>query len=237
MVDFGAVNEGRRYVYDLLSRLYEREVDEELLGELTSAAEGGELARRFEALAELDERVGRGLDLMLGYLRSAAGRARKDVVLELAAEYASLFLGVKGTPPHPSESAYMSAGHLMYQEQRDEVMALYRDMGVDKVREFTEPEDHVAVELSFMSYLIGRTLEEWGKGNLGEVRRLLEIQRRFLREHLLKWVHRFAEDVESSAEVDFYRGLAYLTDGFLELDESSMDDLVSMLTPSGATQI
>ncbi len=131
----------------------------------------------------------------------------------------------------------MSAGHLMYQEQRDEVMALYRDMGVDKVREFTEPEDHVAVELSFMSYLIGRTLEEWGKGNLGEVRRLLEIQRRFLREHLLKWVHRFAEDVESSAEVDFYRGLAYLTDGFLELDESSMDDLVSMLAPSGATQI
>jgi TorA-specific chaperone len=101
MANFEAVNEGRRYVYDLLSRLYEREVDEELLRELTSAAERGELARRFEALAELDERVGRGLDLMLGYLRSAAGRARKDVVLKLAAEYASLFLGVKGDAAPP----------------------------------------------------------------------------------------------------------------------------------------
>ncbi|MGC9116960.1 MAG: TorD/DmsD family molecular chaperone, partial [Conexivisphaera sp.] len=203
---FEVASEGRRYMYNLLSRLYEREVDGELLEGLLAAAESGELAQRFEALTELDERVGRGMDLMLGYLRGAAGRDRKEVLLELAADYASLFLGVKGTPPHPSESAYMSAGHLMYQAQRDEVLAIYRKAGVDKVREFTEPEDHIAVELSFMSYLVGRTLGEARRGNLGEARRLLELQRRFLREHLLKWSHDFAEDVIANADVDFYRG-------------------------------
>ena len=234
MVDFRTVNEGRRYLYDLLSRLYEREVDEGLLDELTSAAESGDLARRFEQLANLDERVGRGIDLLIGYLRSAAGRPKKEVLLELAAEYASLFLSVKGKPPHPSESVYRSASHLMYQEQRDEVLELYREMGVDKVKEFREPEDHIAVELSFLSYLIGRSLEEWERGNLGEARRFLEVQRKFLEEHLLKWVHQFVEDIISSAEVDFYKGVAYLTDGFLEMDWSSMDQLVSLLASDAA---
>jgi len=229
---FEEANEGRRYVYNLLSRLYAREVDAELLEELVRAAESGELAARFEALSQLDERVGRGLDLILGYLRGAAGRDRREVLLELAAEYASLFLGLKGTPPHPSESAYMSAGHLIYQEQRDEVLSIYRDMGVDKVESFREPEDHIALELSFMSYLIGRTLEEVGKGNLGEARRMMKVQREFLREHLLKWSGAFARDVESSSEVDFYKGLGYLTDGFLSLDEASMDELISLLEES-----
>jgi TorA maturation chaperone TorD len=229
MGGFIAASEGRRYVYDLLSRLYAREVDEGLLGGLIDAAEDGSLAARFEALAELDERVGKGIDMILDYLRTAAKRDRKEVILELAADYASLFLGIKGTPPHPSESAYMSAGHLIYQEQRDDVLGIYRDMGVDKVKEFTEPEDHVAVELSFMSYLIGRTVEEVEKGNLGEARRLMGIQGRFLDEHLLKWLHELAKDVEENADVDFYRGLAYLTDGFISLDGLSLKELASML--------
>ncbi len=233
-MDFRTVNEGRRYVYDLLSRLYAREVDEKLLEELKAAALSGELARRFEALANLDERIGRGLDLILGYLRSSAGRDRKEVLLELAAEYASLFLGVKGVPPHPSESSYMSVDHLMYQEQRDQVVEFYREFGVDKVKEFREPEDHVALELSFMSYLIGRAIEEQEKGNLGEARRLLDAQGRFLRDHLLKWVPKFAEDVVSNAEVDFYKGLGYLTEGFLELDSRSLDEVVDLLASAGA---
>ena len=35
------------------------------------------------------------------------------VLLEFAAEYAGLFLGVRKVPPHPSESAYENPEHLI----------------------------------------------------------------------------------------------------------------------------
>jgi anaerobic sulfite reductase subunit A len=39
------------------------------------------------------------------------------------------------------------------QEARDQVVALYRAKGLDKVAELELPEDHIALEFEFMAHL------------------------------------------------------------------------------------
>ena len=46
----------------------------------------------------------------------------------------------------------------MYQEPRDRVLSAYWNAGVNKTKEFTEPEDHIAIELQFMEYLCRKTV-------------------------------------------------------------------------------
>ena len=221
------VNGRRSRVYDFLGRVYEREIDEDSLLRMQKARE--DMAKLTESTDEVNERIKHGLKLIVGYLESTANRKTRDVLLELAAEYADLFLGVKGTPPHPSESVYLNEFHPMYQRQRDEVLAIYRDEGVDKVKEFHEPEDHAALELQFMGYLCERTAEVSGKKDWKEARRLLELQRKFLDQHILKWMPKLAKDVVENAETDFYRGMAYLTDGYLEADRRTIDEILGEL--------
>lgn len=217
------VNRGRSRVYNFLARIYGREVDEASLRLMLKAV--NELSRLAEEMGEVDERIKHGLKLLVGYLESSAGRETKDVLLELAAEYADLFLGVKEIPLHPSESVYLSKTHLMYQKQRDEVLKIYRDEGVDKVKEFSEPEDHAALELQFMEYLCERTAEALEKDDVKEAKRLLEVQKKFLDEHALKWMPKLAKDIVENAETDFYKGVAYLTDGFLDLDRKALEEI------------
>jgi TorA maturation chaperone TorD len=58
-------------------------------------------------------------------------------------------------------------------------------LGVRKVDEYREPEDHIAVELQFMAYLCRRTIEALNDGGrLDEVKKYLEAQRDFINNHL-----------------------------------------------------
>jgi TorA maturation chaperone TorD len=217
-----AINRNRRSVYSFLSRMYEREVSLDLLSELS-----GENGPIFQIVGSegLNEDMKKGFDLLGRYLH-LSGRDLKEVKLELDAEYAGLFLGLKGKPVHPSESVYMSGGPYTYQGPRDQVAKLYWKAGVDKVKEFTEPEDHIAVELQFMEYLCRKTIEALERNENDEAKKYLKMQEAFLGDHLGKWVPRFAKDVVDSAEVDFYRGIAYITRGFVESEMKAVPALI-----------
>jgi TorA maturation chaperone TorD len=95
-------------------------------------------------------------------------------------------LGVRQTSPHPSECVYTTADHLIMQKSRDDVAKIYMDMGLEKVAKFTEPEDHIALELQFMAYLSGKTSEALKNKDHGAAERYLEVQRDFLDEHLVR---------------------------------------------------
>jgi TorA maturation chaperone TorD len=216
-----AVNKDRYRVYVFLSKLYEREVSLELLkdlsGENSPFGTSGELG---------DEGLLKGFQLMSKYIKDAKGRDLNQVRLELAVEYANLFLGFRAKPSHPSESVYLSEDHTMYQEPRDRVLRTYRNAGVDKAKEYAEPEDHIAIELQFMAYLCRKTVEAIERSEKAEEKKLLQIQREFLNDHLAKWVPRLTRDILETAGIDFYKGLAYVTDAFVELDRDSIPHLI-----------
>jgi TorA maturation chaperone TorD len=227
-----AANNNRRLIYAFLSRVYEKEMTVDLLEELSNGDNQISQIGFAEGLDE--EKFGKGFEMLSGYLGGAAGRDLNQVKLELAVEYANLFLGVKGKPLHPSESVYTSDDHVMYQEARDRVQSVYWSAGVDKKKEYTEPEDHIAIELQFMEYLCRRAVEALAKDDRAEAAKYLRIQKDFIEVHLAKWVPALTKDILESAQVDFYKGIAYITSAFIKMDRKTIDELLDKDEPLNA---
>jgi TorA maturation chaperone TorD len=218
-----AVIESRRLTYAFLSRMYEKEMTEDLLKELSKE---NSLTLQFGGSEDPGKGFLDGFEMLSGYLKRLRERDLDQVRLELAMEYADLFLGLKGKPPHPSESVYRSKAHIMFQGPRDEVLSTYWKAGVDTVKEFKEPEDHIAIELQFMEYLCRKTREALERNEVQEAGKLLQAQEKFIDDHLAKWVPQFTKDVEETATTDFYKGVAYITDAFIASDRRAISDMM-----------
>jgi TorA maturation chaperone TorD len=79
-------------------------------------------------------------------------------------------------------------------------------------------EDHVAVELEFLSLLCQREAANWAAG-AGEAARLLRRQQRsFLDDHLGRWLSEFCQRVLERTPACFYGPLATLADSWLSLE-------------------
>ena len=219
-----SASDNRQAIYSFLARTYAVEFTAETLKELAEnrglwsrlaegpEIRGTELAEGFKTLAEFAAKLN-GSDL-------------ETARLELAVEYAGLFLGVRQVPPHPSESVYTGKGRLLMQKPRDDVMKIYRRMGLERSSEFNEPEDHIAVELQFMADLSGKSGEALRTGDLVEAKNCLEVQRDFVSEHLIKWVPMLAKDILRGAQREFYKAIAKITEGYVRIDR---DVLVQMI--------
>jgi putative dimethyl sulfoxide reductase chaperone len=227
-----AANDNRQALYTFLGRIYAIEITKDTLKEIQlkhdvwvrlaedSKDQGPELTEGFGALAE--------------FASSLEGANLDDIKLQLDIEYAGLFLGVWQLPPHPSESAYSGNEHLIMQKARDEVLMMYRSIGLDKVSEFREPEDHIAIELQFMAYLSGKTSEALKSNNLVDTRKYLEVQRAFLNDHLAKWAPKLAADILQSARREFYKAIAKITEGYVRIDAETVTEMVDTLPASTA---
>ena len=201
--------EQRAATYGLLSRLFRVEVDQELLDELHGM--------RFPAStgnADVDE----------GYLRLAKylSNTWENSLTDLAVDYTRVFIGHgvdAYSAAYPFESVYTSEKRLLMQDARDEVLAIYRSAGLDKQDTWKESEDHVALELEFEQIMATRTAKALHDGDEAEAIALLTTQKNFLEDHLAAWAPMMTSDMKRFAQTDLYRGLAYLTDGFLQTDE------------------
>ena len=207
--------ENRSRVYALLSRCYETEIDaafaDALAGEAALASDDAELAAGFAALqadlADCDE----------------------DALEQLAVVFDRAFFGMgprTAQKAFPYESVYTSEGGLMMQDAYSEVLRLYRAAGFAKDPGFTEPEDHLAVELAFMVRLCERAVEALRAGDEAAAEAALAEQRAFVRAHLLNWVPAFARDMKASAESGFYAHLATFTEAYLAADAEALAEVV-----------
>ena len=209
--------EQRADTYGLLSRLYRVEVNQELLDELCGM--------RFPASTG-NKNADQGYRLMATYLSNLWENSLTD----LAVDYVRCFIGHgvdAYSAAYPFESVYTSEKRLLMQEARDEVLAIYRSMGLDKQSTWKEGEDHVAVELEFMQILSSRTVDALRSGKDNDAFDLLMTQKNFLEDHLLRWYPMMAEDIAKFARTAFYRGVGLITLGFLESDGEFLRDLLA----------
>ncbi len=211
------LTEQRADTYGLLSRLYRVEIDQELLDELCGM--------RFPASTgnkDADE----------GYRRIATYLSNlwENSLTDLAVDYVRCFIGHgvdAYSAAYPFESVYTSEKRLLMQEARDEVLAIYRSVGLDKQSTWKEGEDHVAVELEFMQIMCQRTVEALRAGKDDDTFSLLMTQKNFLEDHLVAWTPMMTADLKRFAKTGLYEGLAYLTDGFLETDHEFLQDVLT----------
>lgn len=214
--ELAAINRQRSATYELLSRLYAREIDQELLDKLRGM--------RFPANtgnAKLDE----GYKLIATYLSGAW----ENTATELSVDFARTFIGHgvdAYSAAYPFESVYTSEKRLMMQNARDEVLAIYRSEGMDKQEDWKDGEDHVAMELEFQGILAARTADRLEQGDEDGAEALLFTQANFMHDHLAAWVPMMTADIDVFSRTDFYRGLARLTEGYLQTDQEFLTEVL-----------
>lgn len=122
-------------------------------------------------------------------------------IAELSSDYTRLFIGPYKLLAPAWESVYRSADRLVCQQSLLEVKELYREAGlVLNTGNFLD--DHIGIELEFMSYLY--------KNNINE------LKEKFIREHLIKWVPLFCNDIIKHAQTSFYKDLALFTKDIID---------------------
>ena len=160
--------------------------------------------------SDLDE----GVTLLNKYMQKSKNAG--DVYEKIRGEYTRLFIGPGRLPAPPYESMYRD--NKMHGPSLLELKQFYREVGVER-HDYAEPEDNIAFELRFMNYLGEKMLQE-------NMKKYLELQKRFMSEHLLKWVPVFCDDLFASDLSDLYKGIAKFTKGFVFFDRSALNELL-----------
>ena len=125
-----------------------------------------------------------------------------------------LVLGPVGAQVNAYESYYL-IGHL-FKEPLIAVRDFMGRVGLEKKpEEYAEPEDVIAFELEIMNWLVGKQL---GANNSDEEEGWVLSQAEFLKKHLLIWGPACSKDIGAAEAADFYKGVAAILGGFLELE-------------------
>jgi TorA maturation chaperone TorD len=164
----------RAQLYRLMARLLAAPPHADLLAALQGL--GSDSSELGEAFAEL-------------------GRAaRTTTPARVAEEYQDLFIGLGRGELLPYGSFYRTG--FLQEKPLAELRADLARLGIARVAEVKEPEDHIAALCEVIAGLID--------GGFGG-RQTLTVQRGFFDKHLAPWAGRFFGDLETAATADFYR--------------------------------
>ena len=208
----------RAKIYSYFSKIYRGEVNQELLGIMKHSSkpiiDDHEMSIAYNELRNFLEEI----------------EINNELVEDLAADYAASFLGIGRHSAHPYESVYLSEDRIVMREPWYEVLKAYHSKGLQKVEWFLEPEDHVAIQLEFMSCLCLKMKEALDKEDTEEVLKYFEAQNNYLNKHLIVWIPQFCDDiVKGSTKYDFYKIMGAITKRYILLEERTIAQLTKRL--------
>ncbi|WP_175559123.1 TorD/DmsD family molecular chaperone [Sanguibacter gelidistatuariae] len=149
----------------------------------------------------------RGISLLL---ESGANAESVEVIHR---DYNELYVGPHRVKVSPYESVHRSAEGLLFDEETLQVRDAYAGFGLVAPKLNKEPDDHLGLELGFVSTLCVRGLEAIEAKDqsvlVGTLRGLLA----FLDEHLLVWAPDCFARTEKVATTSFYQGVGALGSG------------------------
>jgi len=207
MIDDRELLSFRQSYYEVLGALFRKEPSGELLRQLA-----GEIGARTQAARKLHPLLGAGWEAIERFIADTPSDRLSENVAE---EYVQLFIGPLAAAVNPYESFYLT-GRLLDRPLAN-VRTFLRSTGIEKLREYPEPEDFLAVELEVMRWLIGKQM---AAADPNDERQWIELQADFLKEHLLVWGPACAKDIERAECAKFYRSAAKILQGFLALELS-----------------
>jgi TorA maturation chaperone TorD len=135
-------------------------------------------------------------------LAAAAGATSAEAV---AREYFELFIGTGRGELLPYGSYYLTG--FLNERPLARLRADLAALGIERVAETGEPEDHAAILCGIMAGLIA-----------GQFHAPLEQQRQFQGKHLAPWIGRFFADLEVAKAAAFYRPVGAIGRLFSEIE-------------------
>lgn len=185
------------------------------------SAEQFDIIRAMDATTELaTPALTTALRGMIEAARGVPGAQRET---RLGVEYTRLMGGLMQdrAPPPPYEGVWRE--DQLMGEVTLAVIEAYQDAGYADIDPEAGPQDHLGVELKFISLLALAEHEAWRAEDRPAALARLDEQRVFLERHLLAWVPRWAARVAQETGEPFYRHLAALIVAFLENDRNYLN--------------
>lgn len=217
----------RQGYYNLLVSLFWKEPAGELLLHLSDG-----ISERIQAAGNLHPLLAEGWEEIRRFFTETPPEDLAETAVD---EYTRLFIGPYDSTVNPYESFYFTGR--MWDRPLADLRTFLKTIGIEKQDGYSEPEDFIAFELEVMRWLIGKQesaahLQE-SAAHLEEEKRWLQHQADFLKQHLLVWAPTCAQDIEKAKGAHFYRGVATILHGFLEVErnfflEWGLDKMVSL---------
>ncbi|PLR98833.1 TorD/DmsD family molecular chaperone [Bacillus sp. T33-2] len=198
-IQIAELNKARLHFYQFLYLLFSGPMNETVLEQLKVNGN----------LTQLKE-INKGGSLISDFIKYAS---HLDLQ-EAKEEFDRLFLGPGSIEAPPWESYYRTKEQILFGETMYLVREKYRRFGLQYRKENKEPDDHLAIELEFMIFLIESALGD----NLVDILDLIDAQLGFLHDHLNCWIPKFCEKICTRSESGLYRGAALLLRDFISFD-------------------
>jgi TorA maturation chaperone TorD len=169
-----------------------------LLATLLSAAPSGKLLDQLAALTGDATPLGRA---HIALAAAAAGA----VAAKLEREYFDLFVGLGRGELLPYASYYLTG--FLNERPLSRLRADLAALGIERVANGSEPEDHAAILCEIMAGLAGGRFEASS-----------DAQRAFFEKHVAPWMGRLFADIEAAGHATFYRAVGALGRAFIEIE-------------------
>ncbi len=166
-----------------------------------------------------------GVEILSGWAAEYQDGLTDAALAAIRKDHLYLFMGIGDHPAPVWESIYFSRAHLMFDRQTLDVRNWYAKFNLQAEKLYNEPDDHIGLEMIFISHLANLALNAIAEENDTTRVEILKAQHDFFEQHLLLWGTFWADIVVKEAETDFYRGLALLVKGGL-LELAQLHQLV-----------
>jgi TorA maturation chaperone TorD len=228
--ELSALAAARSRVYGFLGGVYNRLPDEQFAASLASP----ELAVFLSSLGDAEdtpEDMREGLRLIQAFIRASQDKPIEELKTDLAVERTKLVRGIKPGygPPPPYEGVYAATAEEALGHAVLNIKNIYAESGVVLPEEVHDQPDFIGFELDFMRHLAEREAQAWADDKMEEVILVTKKEQAFLVEHILAWIPRFCDLMFEQAQLDFYRGIARLTKGFVESEAHTVAELVNQV--------
>jgi TorA maturation chaperone TorD len=225
MLELFEINRGRKIIYEFLSKSYYDVPDSNYLNNFISL---------FDVIENIFSNVDsndlvKSMLILKNFNNDIVNnkRCKKLLLEDLSKEYTRLFyLGNISVSLY--ESVHMSPDKLMKSEVWEIVKQLYIDNMFFPICYDNTIEDHISMELLFMSFLSNRAIKDCENSLLVDIKKVYLKQKDFLEHHLLKWVQNFSKMIFSiTSDNSFYAGITYFLIGYLNEDYTFINDYLS----------
>ncbi len=184
----------------MLAMLHDREPGPDLIEELRAIP-----AENWFGMNLTSETSLNGIEVMNAALAALPRPLSKKAGDQLAADYANIYL-IHTYRVTPTESPWLDKDHLERQGPMFSIAEWYRRYGLTALDRQKRSDDHLVLQLQFISHLIEKAE---GIGGLREAASFMDA-------HILKWIGEFSARVASRCQTPYYAGLVTLTNGYLE---------------------
>lgn len=157
-----------------------------------------------------------------------------DRALELAADFAHIFLlsGIESAPPYASY--YLEKDQMLYGKPAQQMSQFLAEHKLELHPEFREPKDHISIYLQVMTLWVkhGGQVEEHNNTDNSHADEdelmVANEQLQFLQQALLNWLPKFNGRCQQiRVKTDFYPALTELLLHFVTADQEALQEMLS----------